>query len=72
MLYALFIIASSDLPRRSLLAKAGAPLSINPEPLGCTRGLEFIERHTPGSRPESRMGRVEWVDFLVESGYNSY
>ena len=33
-----------------------APLSINREPLGCTRGLEFIERHTPGFRPGSRMG----------------
>jgi hypothetical protein len=47
-----------------------APLSINPEPLGYTRGLEplgpelvaegLVERQTPGFRPESRR-----VDFFV-------
>jgi acetyltransferase len=30
------------------------PLSINPEPLGCTRDLELVERHTPIFRPGSR------------------
>jgi hypothetical protein len=37
-----------------------APLRVNLEPLGCIRGLEFVERQAQALRPGSR--RVDLMD----------
>ena len=41
-------------------------ISINPEPFDFTRGLEFVERHTPGFRP-----RGEWVDWGAKKSHDA-
>jgi hypothetical protein len=46
---------------RLLRRSKEAPLRVNPEPFGCTRGLELVERQATALRPGSRR-----VDFTTK------
>ena len=53
-------LTHSAVPPRFLERGEETPLRVNPEPLGCARGLEFIERQAQGASPEpSRRVRLE-------------
>ena len=44
-------LTHSAAPIAVLEGRCRAPLRVNPEPLGCARGLEFVERQTLAFMP---------------------
>jgi hypothetical protein len=61
-----------DAPSRPLRRGKKAPLRVNPEPLGFTRGLEFVERQTQAFRPGSRRVDFRALEKLLEPWAGRY